>query len=51
VQHAERLGWHLPGFDDSKWALGSPADGVQGAGVAFYRTEVDLSKVVDKRGA
>ncbi|KAF8598092.1 glycoside hydrolase family 35 protein [Ceratobasidium sp. AG-I] len=48
--HAERLGWHLPGFDDSKWASGSPADGVQGAGVAFYRTTVDLSKVVDKRG-
>lgn len=48
--HAERLGWHLPGFDDSKWASGSPSDGVQGAGVAFYRTEVDLSKVIDKRG-
>ncbi|KAG9127479.1 hypothetical protein FRC07_013157 [Ceratobasidium sp. 392] len=48
--HAERLGWHLPGFDDSKWATGSPADGVKGAGVAFYRTTVDLSKVVDKRG-
>ncbi|KAG9094270.1 hypothetical protein FS749_012782 [Ceratobasidium sp. UAMH 11750] len=48
--HAERLGWHLPGFDDSKWASGSPADGVKGAGVVFYRTTVDLSKVVDKRG-
>ncbi|KAG9079757.1 hypothetical protein FRC06_007502, partial [Ceratobasidium sp. 370] len=48
--HAERLGWHLPGFDDSKWASGSPVDGVKGAGVAFYRTTVDLSKVVDKRG-
>ncbi|CAE6472303.1 unnamed protein product [Rhizoctonia solani] len=48
--HAERLGWHLPGFDDSTWTAGSPADGVQGAGVAFYRTQVDLSKVIDKRG-
>ncbi|EUC54059.1 glycoside hydrolase family 35 protein, partial [Rhizoctonia solani AG-3 Rhs1AP] len=48
--HAERLGWHLPGFDDSKWTAGSPSDGVQGAGVAFYRTQVDLSKVIDKRG-
>ncbi|QRW09228.1 glycoside hydrolase family 35 protein [Ceratobasidium sp. AG-Ba] len=48
--HAERLGWHLPGFDDSKWASGSPADGVQGAGVVFYRKNIDLSKVVDKRG-
>ncbi|KAG8706385.1 hypothetical protein FRC09_002435, partial [Ceratobasidium sp. 395] len=48
--YAERVGWHLPGFDDSKWASGSPADGVKGAGVAFYRTTVDLSKVVDKRG-
>ncbi|CAE6418426.1 unnamed protein product [Rhizoctonia solani] len=48
--HAERLGWHLPGFDDSKWASGSPSDGVQGASVAFYRTQVDLSKIIDKRG-
>ncbi|CAE7223865.1 unnamed protein product [Rhizoctonia solani] len=48
--HAERVGWHLPGFDDSKWAAGAPSDGVQGAGVAFYRTQVDLSKVIDKRG-
>ena len=50
AQHAERLGWHLPGFDDSKWTVGSPSDGVQGAGVAFYRTQVDLSKVIDKQG-
>ncbi|CCO32169.1 hypothetical protein BN14_06223 [Rhizoctonia solani AG-1 IB] len=48
--HAERLGWHLPGFDDSKWVSGSPSDGVQGAGVAFYRTQVDLSKIIDKQG-
>jgi beta-galactosidase GanA len=40
---AERLGWHLPGFNDSKWAAGSPSTGFTGAGVKFYRTVVPLS--------
>lgn len=31
------LGWHLPGFDDSKWARGKPTEGISDAGVAFYR--------------
>lgn len=31
------LGWHLPGFDDSKWNQGKPTDGISEAGVAFYR--------------
>lgn len=30
-------GWHLPGFDDSKWDVGKPTDGLSSAGVAFYR--------------
>ena len=34
---AERLGWHLPGFDDSAWGTGSPSVGFQGAGIQFYR--------------
>ncbi|OJJ02116.1 hypothetical protein ASPVEDRAFT_52869 [Aspergillus versicolor CBS 583.65] len=40
--HAERLGWHLPGFDDSDWESGVPADGFTGAGARFYRTVVPL---------
>ncbi|CBF90000.1 hypothetical protein AN0194.2 [Aspergillus nidulans FGSC A4] len=37
---AELLGWHLPGFDDSKWPRASPSDGFTGAGVRFYRTNL-----------
>ncbi|KAI9371729.1 glycoside hydrolase superfamily [Aspergillus egyptiacus] len=40
--HAERLGWHLPGFDDSDWEAGLPADGFIGADARFYRTVVPL---------
>ena len=40
--HAERLGWHLPGFDDGEWEAGVPADGFEGAGARFYRTVVPL---------
>jgi len=35
---AERLGWHLPGFDDSEWAAGSPGEGFAKAGAKFYRS-------------
>lgn len=38
----ERLGWHLPGFDDSKWETGSPSTGFSGATIKFYRTVVPL---------
>jgi len=41
--HAERLGWHLPGFDDSAWVAGSPSDGVENATIAFYRSSVDIN--------
>ncbi|RDW82360.1 hypothetical protein BP6252_03472 [Coleophoma cylindrospora] len=40
--HAERLGWHLPGFDDGAWEEGAPVDGFSGAGAKFYRTVVPL---------
>ncbi|KAI7240550.1 glycoside hydrolase family 35 protein [Hortaea werneckii] len=40
--HAERLGWHLPGFDDSAWQSGSPQDGLTEAGAKFYRTNLPL---------
>lgn len=40
---AERLGWHLPGFDDSKWKTSSPTSaGLSGAGIRFYRTTMSL---------
>ena len=39
---AERLGWHLPGFDDSAWPISSPSTGFSGAGVQCYRTVVPL---------
>ncbi|KAI8296476.1 putative beta-galactosidase B [Colletotrichum sp. SAR 10_98] len=40
---AERLGWHLPGFDDSNWPTASPSEGFDNATVRFYRTTVPLS--------
>ncbi|PSK34590.1 hypothetical protein B9Z65_8916 [Elsinoe australis] len=49
---AERLGWHLPGFDPAtnlpegknvSFASGSPvADGVTGSGVRYFFTDVEL---------
>jgi hypothetical protein len=39
---AERLGWHLPGFDDSAWNTSSPSTGLDEAGIYFYRTVVPL---------
>jgi hypothetical protein len=39
---AERLGWHLPGFDDSKWEAGSPGEGFSEPGAKFYRTVFSL---------
>lgn len=41
--YGERLGWHLPGFDDSSWAAGSPEDGFTGATVQFYRSTMPLN--------
>nr|CAD37064.1 related to beta-galactosidase [Neurospora crassa] len=42
---AERLGWHLPDFDDSNWSspLTSPAQGFTGATIRFYRTSLPLN--------
>ena len=42
--YAERVGWQLPGFDDSAWTdTSSPATtGLSGAGIRFYRTIVPL---------
>ncbi|ORY13614.1 glycoside hydrolase superfamily [Clohesyomyces aquaticus] len=40
---AERLGWHLPGFDTSNWPSSSPSLGLSAPGIAFYRTVIPLS--------
>ena len=42
-QYGERMGWHLPGFDDSDWAPAHlPAAAAQ-AGTSWYRTRFDLA--------
>ena len=41
--HGERMGWHLPGFDDKGWGKVSlPATQVQ-AGTSWYRTDFALN--------
>ncbi|PYH42544.1 glycoside hydrolase family 35 protein [Aspergillus saccharolyticus JOP 1030-1] len=49
---AERQGWHLPGYKASSsdgWTSGSPLDGLNKSGVAFYLTTftLDLPKSYD----
>ncbi|KAL5338637.1 galactose-binding domain-like protein [Aspergillus crustosus] len=39
---AERLGWHVPGYDDSDWPRGASSAGFEGARVKFYRTNLPL---------
>jgi len=41
--HAERLGWHLPGFDDSHWIVKSPSEGVQNGTIGFFRTTANVN--------
>ncbi|CEH11813.1 glycoside hydrolase family 35 protein [Ceraceosorus bombacis] len=40
--YGERQGWHLPGFDDSKWEAHELSAGLTAPGVKFFRTSVDL---------
>ncbi|KAI9687910.1 MAG: hypothetical protein M1822_001992 [Bathelium mastoideum] len=40
--YGERLGWHLPGFDTSPWVGGSPLEGLNQSGVAWYVTTFEL---------
>jgi hypothetical protein len=40
--YGERLGWHLPGFDNSDWKKASPADGLSKSGVRWYSTTFKL---------
>ncbi|KAJ6073608.1 uncharacterized protein N7446_001385 [Penicillium canescens] len=49
--YGERVGWHLPGFDDSAWkttssksnSKGKSILSFEGATVRFFRTTIDLS--------
>ncbi|KAI9044003.1 glycoside hydrolase family 35 protein [Aspergillus affinis] len=50
--HAERVGWHLPGFDDSAWSVDKSTNhssssvsklSFSGATVRFFRTTVPLN--------
>ncbi|GLB41157.1 putative beta-galactosidase [Lyophyllum shimeji] len=42
--YAERMGWHLPGFDDSTWETRTPFQGLTKPGVCvgFFRTTFSL---------
>ena len=41
----ERQGWHLPGFDTSKWTVRDLSEGLPGgsAGIGFFVTTFDLA--------
>jgi len=41
--HGERLGWHLPGFNDASWNSSLPETGLSEAGATWYRTVVPLN--------
>ncbi|KAK7952577.1 (Trans)glycosidase [Apiospora aurea] len=41
--YAERLGWHLPGFDTAKFDESSPSQGLAGPGIRFYATDFELN--------
>jgi hypothetical protein len=42
--YGERLGWHLPGFDVSRWkSSAAPTDGIAKSGVQFYATTFHLN--------
>jgi hypothetical protein len=42
-QYGERMGWHLPEFDDSAWRSVKVADAQASAGTTWYRTHFDLA--------
>lgn len=51
--HGERLGWHLPGYDDSAWPRAQPdlgfngSDGFPSSGARFYRANLQLEMPKD----
>jgi len=42
-QYGERMGWHLPGFDDRGWSRATLPATTAPAGTSWYRTSFDLS--------
>jgi hypothetical protein len=42
-QYGERMGWHLPGFDDTTWAAATVPAAASSAGTIWYRTRFDLA--------
>ncbi|SER73186.1 glycoside hydrolase family 35 protein [Sphingobium sp. YR768] len=42
-QYGERMGWHLPGFDDRSWAKASVPTTQADAGTNWYRTSFALN--------
>ncbi|KAK8090208.1 hypothetical protein PG997_005169 [Apiospora hydei] len=41
--YAERLGWHLPGFDTANFNDSSPSQELAGSGIQFYVTDFELN--------
>ncbi len=41
-QYGERMGWHLPGFDDRGWGRATLPATTAPAGTSWYRTSFDL---------
>ncbi len=42
-QYGERMGWHLPGFDDRGWPAATLGSAPSRAGTRWYRTDFDLA--------
>ncbi len=42
-QYGERVGWHLPGFDDKAWAAATIPATTATPGTTWYRTHFDLA--------
>jgi len=42
-EYGERMGWHLPGFDDRAWAKANVPAVQPQAGTSWYRTAFDLA--------
>lgn len=42
-QYGERMGWHLPGFDDRGWGHATLPATTAPAGTSWYRTSFDLN--------
>ncbi len=41
--HGERMGWHLPGYNDAGWAKATVPTSQSAPGTSWYRTSFDLA--------